>query len=172
MCSSDLGCGGYELLAYEQLFGFGFGNGNGVFGPIPDVVPFVFYSVPLGLGPVSDRNSYMAYYRRTRNGVTTTCGSPLAFVNLLPTRAAQAAAIASLAPNPAADQAILTLTAPARPGTRLVLRDALGRTVWSAPVPAGQTEAGVPLVGQPAGLYLLQVERPEAAPVTLRLTKE
>lgn len=166
------GCGGNELLAYEQLFGFGFGNGNGVFGPIPDVVPFVFYSVPLGMGPVSNRNSYMGYYRRIRNGVTTTCGSPSTYASLLPTRAAQAAAVASLFPNPAAEAATLTLAAPARSGAVLRLTDALGRLVWSAPVPAGQSAAAVPLAGRPAGVYLLQVQRPEAASVTLRLVKE
>ena len=80
--------------------------------------------------------------------------------------------MASLFPNPAANAAVLTLAAPARPGTRLVLREALGRRLWQAPVPAGQTEAAVPLAGRPAGLYLLQVEQPQAATVTLRLNKE
>ena len=131
-----------------------------------------WFSLALGMGDVFTSDGQALIYYRRSVGSPLTCGAPLSFTGLLPTRAAQAAAVANLAPNPAADRVTLTLTAPARPGTRLVLRDALGRTVWRAPVPTGQTEAGVPLAGQPAGLYLLQVERPEAAPVTLRLTKE
>jgi len=163
--------GGGATLNYQEIYPFGVGNGT-QYSSVTDGNPYQSFAPQTGLGDIQTDETYLTYSVRLTAGVPVTCGSPADFVNLLPTRAAQAAAIASLAPNPAADQAILTLTAPARPGTRLVLRDALGRTVWSAPVPAGQTEAGVPLVGQPAGLYLLQVERPEAAPVTLRLTKE
>ncbi|WP_460551481.1 T9SS type A sorting domain-containing protein [Hymenobacter daeguensis] len=151
------GCGGNQLLAYEQVFSVGPLNGNGVFGPIPDLFASVVYAVPLGMGPVSNRFTYMAYYRRTRSGTTTTCGSPLAFANLLPTRAAEAAALATLHPNPATVAATLTLAQPARAGHRLALTDALGRTVWSAPLATGQTTATVPLTGQPAGLYLLHL---------------
>ena len=82
-----------------------------------------------------NRSVYITYYRRTRNGTTTTCGSRQAFVTLLPTRAAQAAALATLAPNPAAETATLTLAEPARAGATLRLTDALGREVWRAPVP-------------------------------------
>ena len=130
------------------------------------------FALALGLGDMFTGETRLVYYRRTRNGTVATCGSPQAFVNLLPARAAQAAAVASLFPNPAADAAVLKLAAPARPGTRLVLRDALGRLLWQTPVPAGHTEAAVPLAGRPAGLYLLQVEQPKAASVTLRLNKE
>jgi hypothetical protein len=157
------GCGGNQLLAYEQVFSSGPLNGNGVFGPIPDLSAWMLYSVPLGMGPVSSRDTYMAYYRRTRNSVVTTCGSPLAFVNLLPTRAAEAAALATLHPNPAAEATTLTLAQPARAGHTLRLTDALGRTIWNAPLAAGQTTATVPLAGQPAGLYLLHLNGPSTA---------
>ncbi|MBF9222244.1 T9SS type A sorting domain-containing protein [Hymenobacter ruricola] len=157
------GCGGNQLLAYEQLFSVGPQNGNGVFGPIVDLFAQTYFSASLGLGVDLRGETYLAYYRRTRNGTTTTCGSPLAFVNLLPTRAAQGAAVAALHPNPATESATLTLAQPARAGHTLRLTDALGRTVWSAPVPAGQTAVAVPLAGQPAGLYLLHLSGAEAS---------
>jgi hypothetical protein len=115
------------------------------------------FSVPLGMGDVFTGDTQLIYYRRTLNGTTTTCGNPLIFASLLPTRAAEAASIATLAPNPATEAATLTLAQPARTGYRLHLTDALGRTVWSAPLATGQTTATVPLAGQPAGLYLLHL---------------
>ena len=105
------------------------------------------------------------------NGASVICGSRQDFVNLLPTRAAQAASVATLHPNPAAEAAILTLAAPARPGYALQLTDALGRTVWSGPVPAGQTSVAVPLAGQPAGLYLLHLSGGETT-ATWKLNRE
>ncbi|MEJ7658436.1 MAG: hypothetical protein WKG07_01810 [Hymenobacter sp.] len=82
----------------------------------------------------------LAYYRRG----AVSCGQPADYATLLPTRAALAAATATLAPNPATEAATLTLTAPAPAGTTLALIDALGRRVWSAPVPAGQTFLPLP----------------------------
>lgn len=166
------GCGENQLLAYEQLFSFGSQNGNGVFGGIPDLFTQSLFSVSLGLGIVLRGETYLAYYRRTRNGMTTTCGSPLAFVNLLATRAAQAAALATLHPNPAAESVTLALAQPARPGQRLRLTDALGRPVWSGPVASGQTIASVPLAGQPAGLYLLHLISADGTSATWKLTHE
>ena len=164
------GCGGTALvLAFDQVFGnFALNQ----FGPVPDYDGRQQFSSALGVGATKVRTTALNYYRRTVNGTAVTCGPATAYTGLLPARAAQAAAVASLFPNPAADAAVLTLAAPARPGTRLVLRDALGRLLWQTPVPAGHTEAAVPLVGRPAGLYLLQVEQPKAASVTLRLNKE
>jgi len=112
------------------------------------------------------------YSRRTVNGVVQICGATQGFVNLLPTRAAQAAAQATLHPNPAADAATLTLTQPARAGQALRLTDALGRPVWQAPVAAGQTTLAVPLAGQPAGLYLLHLSGPDGRSATWKLTHE
>jgi len=125
----------------------------------------------LGVGPDYFTNYYenrLAYYRRG----TTSCGQPLAFAGLLASRASQALAVATLAPNPAAGQAALALNAPSQPGTVLALTDALGRTVWRTPVAAGQLRLAVPLAGQPAGLYLVQLLAPAASPLTWKLVKE
>jgi hypothetical protein len=113
-----------------------------------------------------------SYSRKNINGVIRICGSPLGFVNMLPTRAAQATAVATLHPNPAHEAATLTLATPARPGASLRLTDALGRAVWSAPVPAGQTAVALPLAGLPAGLYLLHLTGPDGANATWKLTHE
>ena len=112
------------------------------------------------------------YYRKTVNGTVQTCGSRTSFVNMLATHAAQAAAIATLAPNPATEAATLTLAQPARPGTGLRLTDALGREVWRATVSAGQSAVTVPLAGQPAGLYLLRMSGENAPAATWKLVRE
>lgn len=109
------------------------------------------------------------YYHKNVNGTIQTCGSPQLFVNLLATHAARAAEVATLAPNPAAETATLTLARPAGPGVVLHLTDALGRLVWSAPVAAGETVLHVPLAGQPAGLYLLRLSGSGAAGATWKL---
>ena len=93
---------------------------------------------------------------------------------MLPTRAAQAAALATLHPNPAVESVALTLTQPAPPGCALRLTDALSRPVWRAMVAAGHTAVVIPLAGQPVGLYLLYLlyqSNPEAA-VTYKLIHE
>ncbi|MBD2721709.1 T9SS type A sorting domain-containing protein [Hymenobacter armeniacus] len=123
-----------------------------------------------GLGDVSTGETSMVYYRRS-TGTPLVCGSFINFASLLPTRAAEAASVATLHPNPATDAATLTLNQPARAGQHLRLTDALGRTVWSAPVPAGQTAVAVPLAGRPAGLYLLHLSGPGAT-ATWKLTHE
>ena len=140
----------------------------GQYGPGVDIYDNQTISASLGLGPtfMSDGATTLTYYRH--NGVV--CGSPLNFATLLPTHAALAATAATLHPNPAADGATLTLAAPALPGTTLALTDARGRRVWSTPVAAGQTALPVPLAGQPAGLYLVQLLAPAAAPLTWKLT--
>lgn len=122
----------------------------------------------LGVGLIYSLDDYqnvLAYYRRG----AISCGEPAAYAALLPTRAALAAATATLAPNPAADAATLTLAAPAPAGTTLALLDALGRRVWSAPVPAGQTALPLPLAPMPAGLYFVQLLAPGAPPITWKL---
>jgi hypothetical protein len=130
------------------------------------------YSFGPGVTTTFEVNNGLTYYRKTVNGITTICGSPLAFVTLLPTRAAQAAAIATLAPNPAVEAATLTLANPARAGVTLRLTDALGRTVWNAPVPIGQTAVVVPLAGQPAGLYLLHLSGLDTGAATWKVVHE
>ncbi|WP_460502825.1 hypothetical protein [Hymenobacter agri] len=125
-----------------------------------------------GLTSVIEQDMVQIYTRKTVNGITTICGNPQTFVNLLPTRAEQAAAVATLAPNPAAEAATLTLAQPARLGTVLRLLDALGRPVWSAPVAAGQTAVAVPLAGQPAGMYLLHLNGPDALTASWKLLRQ
>ena len=130
------------------------------------------YAFGPGVTIAAEPNYMMIYSRKTVGGVTTTCGSSLAFVNLLPARAAQAAALATLHPNPATDQATLTLARTARSGHTLRLTDALGRTVWQAAVPVGATTLAVPLAGQPAGLYLLHLSGAGGTGATWKLNHE
>ena len=155
-------------LFYLQMHAFG-----ALYSTVSDGNWYQTFAPQTGAGDIRTHDNNLEYFAKTAaSGTTVTCGSPVNYTGLLPTRAAQAAAVASFSPNPAAEVATLALAAPARPGTALLLTDALGRHVWSGPVPAGQTTAAVPLAGRPAGLYLLQVQRPEAASVTLRLVKE
>lgn len=126
------------------------------------------YDTGASMGPFFFQDAYnnsLSYFRR--NGVT--CGSPTTFSTLLPARAAEAAAVATLHPNPAAEAATLTLTAPTQSGNTLALTDALGRRVWSREVAPNQTVLPVPLASQPAGLYLVQLLAPNAAPLTWKL---
>lgn len=124
-----------------------------------------------GLGAVRDFDITLEYFRWA-SGSPLTCGPAANYATLLPTRAAQAAAAFAVFPNPAGAAATVALGAPAQPGTRLTLRDALGRTVWETALAPGQARAAVPLAGQPTGLYLVQLEAPGAAPVAQRITKE
>ena len=155
-------------LYYLQMHAFGT-----LYSTLSDGNWFQAFAPQTGAGDAQTHDNYLQYFVKTAvSGTTVTCGSATNFIGLLPVRAALAAASASLSPNPAAEAATLTLAAPARSGAALRLTDALGRHVWSGPVPAGQLAAAVPLAGRPAGVYLLQVQRPEAASVTLRLVKE
>ena len=122
----------------------------------------------LALGAVATFGSGLRYYHRSV-GTPLTCGSCTGFSNLLPARATQAAALATLHPNPATDQATLTL---ARPGHTLRLTDALGRTVWQAAVSVGRTALAVPLTGQPAGCYLLHLSGADGTTATWKLNHE
>ena len=121
---------------------------------------------------VLEQDFGQSYSRKTVNGVTTVCGSPQTFTGLLPNRAAQAAAVAMLAPNPAAEAATLTLAQPARPGTTLRLTDALGRIVWTEPVATGQTAVALPLIGQPMGMFIVQLNGPDALTASWKLLRQ
>ncbi|WP_201979239.1 T9SS type A sorting domain-containing protein [Hymenobacter rubidus] len=165
---SSYGCSTGRTVSYIPFYPL---NGGSSYGTGVDYFAWNFTFSP-GMGPSFERDYNLIYSRKTVNGVTTICGSPLAFVNLLATRAEQAAAIASLAPNPAAETATLTLAQPARPGHTLRLTDALGRPVWSTPVATGQTAVAVPLAGQPAGLYLLHLNGPDGTSVSWKLVHE
>jgi hypothetical protein len=130
------------------------------------------YTFGPGVTIAGEPNFMMTYSRKTVGGVTTICGNPQAFVSLLPTRAAQAASLATLHPNPATESATLTLAQPARAGQTLRLTDALGRQVWSGPVAQGQTLVPVPLGGQQVGLYLLHLISAEGTSATWKLNHE
>ena len=134
-----------------------------------DVVGETQAFVP-GLGAVLDYDIALKYFRRAA-GSPLTCGPAANYATLLPTRTVQAAAFAVF-PNPAGAAATVAVAAPVQPGTRLALRDALGRTVWETALAPGQVRATVPLAGQPAGLYLVQLEASGAAPVAQRIVKE
>jgi len=129
---------------------------------------YATYDLGAGMGPGHFKDTYLNDLRYFRhNGVV--CGQNTNFVTLLPSRAAEAAAVATLHPNPAPEAAMLTLVVPARPGTVLALTDALGRRVWSSEVTPGQTVLPLSLANQPAGLYLVQLLVPGAAPLTWKL---
>ena len=129
------------------------------------------YDLGAGMGPYYFQDAYnnrLSYFRH--NGAV--CGQSTNFTTLLPSRAAQAAAAATLHPNPATEATTLTLVAPTLPGTTLALTDALGRRVWRTELAPGQTAIMVPLAGQASGLYLVQLLSPSAAPLTWKLTKQ
>jgi hypothetical protein len=165
-------CGGNGVtVGYQRLYPT-LANADLYYGGLDGMPWQQHFSTALGLGALWTGDNVLIYYRRTRNSVTTTCGSPINFMNLLPTRAAQAAAVATLAPNPATESATLTLAQPARTGTMLRLTDALGRQVWSAPVAAGQTAVAVPLAGQPVGMYLLHLDSPDTRAASWKLVRQ
>ncbi|MDB5268705.1 MAG: C-terminal target protein [Hymenobacter sp.] len=179
---SATSCPSPVQLRYQQVYG----NQTGI--PADQYLPGIDYlgwqqafgvanSATPGISGLGDLQTFdvgLTYVRRTLpgSGALYTCGSPTNFANLLLTRAAQAATIATLHPNPAAEAATLTLATPARPGAVLRLTDALGRVVWRGPVPAGQSAVAVPLAGQPTGLYILHLTGPDGASATWKLTHE
>lgn len=162
------GCGSPSVGATYLYRRLADSSGPTGFGVIADAGCQPFTGV--GVGQISTCAEYLTCYRRQLpNGQRSECGTCGDFSTLLPARPAQAAAVALLYPNPATSAATLTLAAPARAGTTLALLDALGRRVWSVPVTTSQTALRVPLAGRPAGLYLVQLAAPGAAPRTWRL---
>jgi hypothetical protein len=150
-------------IAYIRWYGQGI---SGTYGPLIDNTNGIAFTT--GLGPTESYDDFKFQQNFYCPGGST-CTLPSAFTALLPSRSTEAAAAASLHPNPAAEAATLTLAAPTRPGTVLTLTDALGRRVWSHEVAAGQTSLPVPLAGQSAGLYLVQLLAPSTAPLTWKL---
>jgi hypothetical protein len=161
--SSTIGCLSVPLLQYQQMMGLSSSGGVIVYSTITDGNWFQSFSPQLGLGPLLTGETALVYFVRNTPTGPVTCGTPTNFANLLPTRVAEATALATLHPNPATEAATLTLAQPARAGHTLRLTDALGHTIWSAPLTAGQNTATVPLAGQPAGLYLLHLNGPNMA---------
>jgi hypothetical protein len=166
------GCLTGASLLYQQLYP----TTNGMYNFPTDFGWTQVFGSQLGQGDIATTDALtgtgLVYARRLTPGGVITCGNPADFASLLPTRSAVAAAIATLAPNPAAEAAALTLAQPARAGYRLHLTDALGRTVWSAPLATGQTTATVPLAGQPVGLYLLHLSGPSTEAATWKVMHE
>ena len=166
--TTALSCaGGIRSIRYIPLYR----GATDQFQPGVDAAAWSLDYTP-GLTRSREQNNFLTYSRRTVNGQTATCGSAISFVGLLPSRAAQAAAVFSLYPNPAQATATLQLHEPAAAHTTLCLRDALGRAVWQHGLSAGQRSAEVPLADLPAGIYLVQLAAPGEAPVSLRLVKE
>jgi hypothetical protein len=126
-------------------------------------------AVAQAVGVVRQGEHQLVYTRRTINGTVQTCGSRVNFATLLPTKAAQRAAMFQLYPNPATGSVTLTLPAPARAGTMVRVLDAVGRAVVRQPLTNGQTTAVLPLPGLAAGVYVVEVQAPDAAPQQLRL---
>lgn len=164
------GClSGAQIIGFIPMYSYQ-NQANTYFGGLDDAAYLNEFTSSLGLGPITlgstvNRNYSLTYY--SRNGIT--CGSRANFTTLLPSRAAEAAAAATLHPNPASEAATLTLATPTQLGTTLALTDALGRRVWSTELAPGQTALPIPLTSQPAGLYLVQLLAPGAAPLTWKL---
>ncbi len=164
------GClSGAQIIGFVPMYPYQ-NQANVYVGGLDDAAYLNEFTSSLGLGPITisstiNRDYSLTYY--SRNGVT--CGSRANFATLLPSRAAQAAAAATLYPNPATDAATLTLNEPTRPGSMLVLTDALGRRVWDMALVPSQTVLSIPLTNQPAGLYLVQLLAPGSAPLTWKL---
>lgn len=142
---------------------------SGVYGPLIDTTNGLTFTT--GLGPTASYDDFKFQQNFYCPGGSV-CTLPPAFNSLLPSRTAEAAAAATLHPNPATEAATLTLAAPTLPGSTLALIDALGRRVWSTNLPPGQTTIAVPLTGQSSGLYLVQLLTANAAPLTWKLHKQ
>jgi len=155
--------GGRSLLSYQQMHGSG-----QAYGLITDGNWFQYFAPQTGLGDIRTHETLLDYAQTTGG----TCGSSTSYAGLLPTKAEQAATIASVAPNPAVEAAVLTLRNPAQPGTRLQLRDALGRLLHTTELRAGQQSETISLNGRAAGLYFVQLISQNQPIISLRLTKE
>ncbi len=69
----------------------------------------------------------------------------------------------TLSPNPAHTSVTVTLAAPCGSGCSLSLLDASGHTVLSLPLPAGSSNATLPLRDLPAGPYFVSLSSPQGA---------
>jgi len=134
-------------LSYQQMHASGATGNAPVYATITDGNWFQSFAPHTEVGDTKTNENLLSYCVRNTPDGAIICGNLLNFATLLPARAAQAAALTTLHPNPNPAAATLTLAQPARPGHTLRLTDALGRLVWSAPVPTGQTTVAVPIVG-------------------------
>ncbi len=69
----------------------------------------------------------------------------------------------TLSPNPAHTSVTVTLAAPCGSGCSLSLLDASGHTVLSLPLPAGSSNATLPLRDLPAGPYFVSLSSPQGS---------
>ncbi|WP_345235472.1 T9SS type A sorting domain-containing protein [Hymenobacter saemangeumensis] len=156
------------LLAYEEMFVINPSSGV-QYTTVTDGNWFQRYGYEAGLGNFITGNTTLQYFLRVPG---MGCGPATNYANLLPARAAQAAAVAILHPNPTTETITLVLASAARHGTRLLLFDALGRQQGVVEMAAGQTVAALTLASLPAGVYWLTVQADNQVPVTKRLVKE
>ncbi|MBC6697727.1 T9SS type A sorting domain-containing protein [Hymenobacter sp. BT190] len=160
-------CGGPAVLQTEVLY-----NRAGIgYMPGLDALNQQTMSAP-GVGFVCNLEYRLAYTRRNINGTTQTCGARTNFATLLPVNAGRAAATFQLYPNPAGSNATLTLAGPARVVTTVRLLDALGRTVSTQQLPAGQSGMLLPLQALAPGVYVVEVQAAGDLPQQLRLQLE
>lgn len=171
--SGQAGClGSARVLRYQVLYPYQYSTSPGLYWPALDALTWSQgFSSELGLGALYTGDTALRYYRRTRGSTVTTCGTRSDFATLLPTHAAQAAAVFQAFPNPTTGSLQLQLAAPARPGTSLLVQDALGRRIGSLALPAGQTTVPVSLHDQPAGVYLVQLRAADGSVRTVRVQK-
>ena len=94
-----------------------------------------------------------------------------AFTGTTGTESLMAGRRARCFPNPARELLSLALDGPLTEAVRLHLVDATGRLCWSGTLPAGQIEASIPLLGHPAGIYMVQLSNSQGT-ATLRIVKE
>ncbi|PJJ58925.1 T9SS type A sorting domain-containing protein [Hymenobacter chitinivorans] len=167
------GCmGSSRNVGYQLMYPYTYNNTPGLYWRGLDAMTIgQSFSPELGLGDLVTAETSLRYYTRTRGGVTSTCGTRSDFATLLPARPAQSAPGFQAFPNPVTETMWLQLEAPAQPGTSIVVQDAIGRLVWRAAVPAGQTSVPVSLRNQPAGIYLVQLQTTEGAARTVRVQK-
>ncbi len=159
-------------LPYQRVYHRPDSGTDATYAPGLDAFAWNQYFGPVaGMGDVRTQQTELVYYRRGA-GAPVVCGSLVGFATLLPVRVAPVSAIASLFPNPAAETVILKMSAPASPGARVELLDALGRRLWTTALRPGQHAVLVPLAGQPVGVYAVRLQGAAGAAATFRLNKE
>ncbi|PJJ58924.1 T9SS type A sorting domain-containing protein [Hymenobacter chitinivorans] len=151
-------CSAPALLRQQELYRNRSGNGTYAEFPAIDLAGWKQELSP-GVGILRQSEQQLTYSRRTANGADQICGSRTSFGTLLPTKAAQAAALMALFPNPAAELVTLRLAQAPAAATTVRLLDKLGRCVLVRDLQAGQLELNLPLHEVAAGLYIVEVQR-------------
>lgn len=162
--------GDSQLSSLDVVPASGTGAAAGSYQPLLDAQNS--FKLATGTGPLAGTEAEFTFQHVYTCPAGATCPLPPGYADLLPTRAALAAQVATLHPNPTAgtQQATLSLAAAAPAGTTLLLTDALGSRLWSHPLAAGQLVLPVPIAGRPTGLYLVQLAIPGQPLLTWKLT--